>query len=237
MRGVVWISPGHQRRTTLAAMIVLGLVLASPPSRAVAQEATVSGATSYSFGSNVASDLSNYTVYYTMPQVIHTGVKTNMTFFVYVTVLSGWKFQSQSQILTVIINTPTTQVLTEKAQNNITLYQGGRWGPFNMTFDISPSQAGLAPGALTNATVFGNLVVYEAIDDPASPFVHDSGTTQELAGVQIAAGAGPSPSQNRLLTSALIGVAVVTALAAVSLATRSKRVPESPGTATGLGRA
>lgn len=230
---VVGHPPGHPGLGTLAAIVVLWLVVASPPSKAVTQQATVSGATVYSFGSTTASDLSNYTVYYTMPQVIQTGVKTNMTFFVYVTVLSGWKIQSETQILTVIINTPTTQVVTEKAQNNVTLYQGGRWGPFNMTFDISPSQSGLAPGAVINATVFGNLVVYEALDDPASPFVHDSGTTLKLSDIQISEGAGPAPSQTRLLVSVFVGVAVVTALAGVSVASRRKRAPETNGGAAG----
>ncbi|MDG6979166.1 MAG: hypothetical protein JRN58_08815 [Nitrososphaerota archaeon] len=223
-------------RTALAAVVLFGLVVASPPPGASAQGATLSGSRVYSFGSTVASDLSNYTVYYTMPQVIQAGVETNMSFFVYVTVLSGWKIQSQTQILTIIINTPTTQVVTEKAQNNVTLYQGGRWGPFNMAFDINASQAGLAPGQATNATVFGNLVVYEALDDPVSPFVHDSGATFKLADVQIAAGGRTAPSANRLLTSVFLGGAVVTALTGFTLATRKKHGSEMPRAAAGPAR-
>ena len=84
------------------------------------QTGTVSGSTLYTFGSTVSENESNYTLYYSMPQVIHAGVKTNMTFYIYVTLLSGWKIQSQTQILQIIINTPTKQVTTQQAQNNVT---------------------------------------------------------------------------------------------------------------------
>ena len=49
-----------------------------------------------------------------------------------------------------------------------------------MTLDLNDSQAGLSAGQVANATVFANLVVYEAYDDPDAPFVHDSGMTLKL---------------------------------------------------------
>jgi hypothetical protein len=206
----------------LGGLFLVGLVLAGTASRALAQTGT-SGSTLYTFGSTVSQDESNYTLYYSMPQVIHAGVRTNMTFYVYITLLSGWKIQSQTQILQLIINTPGKQVTTLQAQNNVTLYQGGRWGPFNMTVDLNDSQAGLSAGQVTNATVFGNLVVYEASDDPAAPFVQDSGTTLKLNTVQIAATPGGSgPSDDRLFGSLAVGAAVIAVLAAIAVATRKK---------------
>ncbi len=162
-------------------------------------------------------------VYYSMPQVIHAGVKTNMTFYVYLTLLSGWKIQSQTQILQIIIDTPSKQVTTQQAQNNVTLYQGGRWGPFNMTVDLNDSEAGLSAGQATNATVFANLVVYEAYDDPAAPFVHDDAMTLKLASVEIAATPGSSgPSAGRLFASLAVGAAVIAVLAGVGVSARRK---------------
>ncbi|MDA4115428.1 MAG: hypothetical protein OK442_02600 [Thaumarchaeota archaeon] len=187
------------------------------------QPGTVSGSTLYTFGSIVAQDESNYTIYYSIPQVIHAGVKTNMTFYVYLTLLSGWKIQSQTQILQIIVDTPSKQVTTLHAQNNVTLYQGGRWGPFNMTLDLNDSQAGLSAGQVTNATIFASLVVYEAYDNPAAPFVQDSGTTLKLSTVEIAAGSDSSEAAaGRLFASLAVGAAVVAVLAGVGVATRRK---------------
>ncbi|MGH9920196.1 MAG: hypothetical protein ACRD6W_15185 [Nitrososphaerales archaeon] len=213
----------------LAGLILAGLVLSATASRVMGQTGTVSGSTLYTFGSIVSDDESNYTIYYSMPQVIHAGVETNMTFYVYLTLLSGWKIQSQTQILQVIINTPSRQVITQQTQNNVTLYQGGRWGPFNMTLDFNDSQAGLSPGHVTNATVFANLVVYEAYDDPDAPFVQDSGATLKLAAVQIAATPGTSEaSAGRLFASLAVGAAVIAVLAGVGVATRKKQVGHQP---------
>jgi hypothetical protein len=211
------------RLRALVGLVLAGLVVSTTASRVMGQTGTVSGSTLYSFGSNVSEDESNYTLYYSMPQVIHAGVKTNMTFYIYLTLLSGWKIQSQTQILQIIINTPGKQVITQQTQNNVTLYQGGRWGPFNMTLDLNDSQAGLSAGQVTNATVFANLVVYEALDDPDAPFVHDSGATLPLASVQIAATPGSSAaSAGRLFASLAVGAAVVAVLAAVGVATRKR---------------
>jgi hypothetical protein len=212
------------RVRALAGIILAGLVLSATASRAMGQTGTVSGSTLYTFGSTVSEDESNYTLYYSMPQVIHAGVKTNMTFYVYLTLLSGWKIQSQTQILQIIINTPSKQVITQQTQNDVTLYQGGRWGPFNITLDLNDSQAGLSAGQVSNATVFASLVVYEALDDPDAPFVHDSGATLPLASVQIAATPGSSEaSAGRLFASLAVGAAVVAVLAGVAVATRRKR--------------
>jgi hypothetical protein len=219
---------GGRRRTdarvrALASIVLVGLVLLATAPRALGQTGITSGATLYTFGSTVAQDESNYTLYYSMPQVIHAGVRTNMTFYIYLTLLSGWKIQSQTQILQIIINTPSKQVTTLHAQNNVTLYQGGRWGPFNMTLDLNDSQAGLSPGQVTNATVFGNLIVYEASDNPGAPFVQDSGTSLKLNTVQIAAAPeGSGPSEDRLFGSLAVGTAVVAVLVGVAAATRKK---------------
>ena len=207
----------------LAALFVLGTT-----SRAFGEIGGSSGNVVYVFGSNVSENQSNYTLYYTTPTIIQAGVSTNMTFFVYVTELSGWKIQSQTQILEIIINTPTTQVITEKAQNAVTLYQGGRWGPFNMTFDLNDSQIGLRPGQSTNATIYADLVVYEAYDNPASPFVSPSGYTLTLANVQIySTPSGQVLTSDRLLASLGVGAGVVAALVGVAVVTRKKEVQVS----------
>jgi len=213
----------NARARALSGLVLVGLMLAAIASRAVAQSGNTSGTTLYTFGSTVSQDESSYTLTYSIPSAIHTGVKTNMTFYVYVTLLSGWKIQSQTQILQIIINTPNKQVITQKAQNNVTLYQGGRWGPFNMTLDVNDSQAGLPAGSVTNATVFANLVVYEAYDNPVSPFVHDDGMTLELTTLQIAASNdGNAASEGRLLASLAIGAAVIAVLAGAGVSIRKR---------------
>jgi hypothetical protein len=208
--------------------VLVVLLVVGTESRALGEAGDYSGNAVYVFGSNVSEDQSNYTLYYTTPAVIRAGVSTNMSFFVYVTELSGWKIQSQTQILEIIINTPTTQVVTEKAQNQVTLYQGGRWGPFNMTFDLNDSQIGIRPGQSVNATIYADLVVYEAFDNPASPFVSDSGNTLKLADVQIySTPSGQGLSSDRLLLSLGVGAAVAAALAGVAVANRKKEGPAS----------
>jgi hypothetical protein len=197
--------------------------------------AGVSGSVVYAFGSTLSQNQSNYTLYYSVPPVIHAGVKTNKTFFVYLTQLSGWKIQSQRQVLQVTINTATKSVTTQEAQNSVILYQGARWGPFNVTIDLNDSQAGLSPGQVTNATVFAKLVAYEQYDNPNYPFLENDGATLKLADVQIAATPGSSGlSGDRLFTSLAIGGAVVVALAGIALAAR--RMGEPRTSAQGLVR-
>ena len=213
--------PGGNGRTF--ALVLSLLALSISPSVAFAQTGVVSGSAVYTFGSTISNNESNYTLYYSVPQVIHTGAKTNMTFYVYLTLLSGWKIQSQEQALQIIIDTPTKQVAVQETSSNVTLYQGGRWGPFNMTFDLNDSQAGLSPGRVVNSTVFANLIVYEAWDDPVAPFVHDAATTLKLTTSQLAAPPGTSSSSTgRVLASLAVGLAVVGVLAVVSLETRKK---------------
>ena len=204
-----------------ACVLVAMMVLGSTP-RAFGE----SGSVVYTFGSASSQNQSNYTLYYSVPPVVQAGVKTNMTFFVYVTSLSGWKIQSQRQILQVIVNTPSKQVTTQKVQNDVILYQGARWGPFNVTLDLNASQAGLSSGQVANATIFASLVVYEQYDNPVYPFLVDSGTTLQLTSVQIAATNGStSPSGDRVLPSLAVGAAVIVILTGVALATRKREPP------------
>lgn len=210
-------------------MIVVGSV---PAARG--DLGTYTGSTMYTFGSTVTANESNYTVFYTIPPVIETGVSTNMSFFVYVTVLSGWKIQSQEQLLELIVDTPTRQVTTEHLSNNVTLYQGGRWGPFNMTLDVNDTQAGLSPGQSVNATIFANLVVWEAYDNPASPFVQDAGGTLKLTSVEIDAPSAGGSSEGRLFTSLGVGAVVVVGLAGFAAVTRRRGKPEAPAPAQAI---
>ncbi len=208
----------------IAACILIGLMVLGSIPKVVGE----SGSVVYSFGSTLSDNQSNYTLYYSIPPTIQAGVKTNMTFFIYISLLSGWKIQSERQILQVIINTPTKQVTTQEVQNNVILYQGARWGPFNMTFDLNDSQIGLAPGQVTNATIFANLVVYEQYDNPAYPFLLDDGGTLKLTDVQIAATPGVSgPSGTRVFVSLAVGAAVIATLAGVALVTRRGRKQET----------
>src|ERR1700733_6268320 len=153
----------------LVALVVFGT--AAP--RAFA----LTGSVLYTFGSATSENESQYTLYYTIPPVIQAGVATNVTFFVYITTLSGWKVQSQDQILQLTINTATESVRIPQTKNSLTLYQGAGWGPFNVTLDLNDSELGLTPGQVIKASVFGDLVAYEQYDDPAYPFLVDSGAT------------------------------------------------------------
>jgi hypothetical protein len=203
--------------------ILVGMMVLGSTPRAVG----ASGSVDYTFGSNLSQNQSNYTLYYSIPSVIQAGVKTNMTFFVYLTELSGWKIQSQRQILQVIINTPSKQVTTLEVQNDAVLYQGARWGPFNVTLDLNDSQAGLSPGQATNATVFANLVTYEQYDNPVYPFLVDDASTLPLTSVQIAAmNSSSGTSGDRLFTSLAIGAAVVVILTGIALATGKRGRPD-----------
>ncbi len=199
--------------------LLIGLMLVGSAPRALGE----SGSVTYTFGSNLSQNQSNYTLFYSVPPVIQAGAKTNLTFFVYITELSGWKIQSQRQVLQVIVNTPTKSVTTQEVQNTVTLYQGARWGPFNVTIDLNDSQAGLSPGQATNATVFARLIVYEQYDNPVNPFLEDDGATLRLTDLQIVATPGGSGLPgDRLLASLAVGGVVVVALAGVALAARRR---------------
>jgi len=181
------------------------------------------GPIAYTFGDHLDNNESTYALYYNVPSVIQTGVKENFTLYIYLTELSGWKIDSERQILTLSINTPSATVLTQKINSSQFLYQGARWGPFNITVDLSAAQVGLSPGGVTNATVYANLVVYERYNDPKFPVLAPDGKTLQVTDVQIVAPAGsPGLFGNRLVTSIAVGAAVVVALAGVTRLTRKR---------------
>jgi hypothetical protein len=168
--------------TALACLLIVLIGFGAAP-RAFA----LSGSVLYTFGASSSENESQYTLYYTIPPVIHVGVPTNMSFFVYVTMLSGWKIQSQDQILQLIINTAAKSVTIPQTENSVILYQGARWGPFNVTIDLNNSEFDLSPGQVTQASVFADLTAYEQYDDPAYPFLVDSGATMPLTNVTLTA--------------------------------------------------
>jgi hypothetical protein len=215
-----------------SACLLVALVIFGTAPRAFA----LTGSVLYTFGSPTSQNESQYTLYYTIPPMIHAGVATNVTFFVYVTTLSGWKVQSQDQILQLTINTATESVTIPETKNGVTLYQGARWGPFNVTLDLNDSELGLTPGQVIKASVFGDLVAYEQYDNPAYPFLVDSGATMLLTNVTLAATpatttttsstsgspASPPSSGQRVVASVGVGALVVVALTGVVLVTRGR---------------
>lgn len=206
----------------ILACTLTALLFLAPVPRALANP----GGVLYTFGSTLGNNESKYSLYYTIPSVVHTGVKTNFTFYVYLTELSGWKYDSERQYLTIIINTPTSTVATQKMNSTTFLYQGGRLGPFNMTFEVSDSQVGLSSGRTTNATAYANLVVYEHYDNPLFPVLADDGATMKLTDFRISSGGAASSGANghRVLVSLAIGAVVVVALTGVVLVNRRSRL-------------
>jgi hypothetical protein len=187
-----------------------------------------SGSVVYTFGSQLTTNESKYSLYYSIPSVVQTGVKTNFTFYIYLTELSGWKYDSEEQYLRVTVNTPTATVATQEVNNTVFLYEGGRWGPFNVTFDMSDSQVGLSPGGETNATVYANLVVYEHYNDPAAPFLEDDGATMKLTDIRVSSAQSSSNlAADRPLISFAVGAVVVAALAGVAIMSRKKGIPSA----------
>ncbi|MDA4119968.1 MAG: hypothetical protein OK436_05220 [Thaumarchaeota archaeon] len=199
--------------------ILVGLMILGSAPKAIGDSG---GPVVFTFGDPIDKNESMYSLYYTVPSVIQTGVKENFTFYIYLTELSGWKIDSERQILTMSINTPSATVASQTTNSSQFLYQGARWGPFNMTMDLSASQVGLSPGAVTNATVYANLVVYERYNDPKFPVLAPDGKTLQVISFQIVAPGGSGLSGNRLLTSISVGAAVVLVLAGVALVTRKR---------------
>jgi hypothetical protein len=200
--------------------ILVGLIIFGSAPKAIGDSG---GPIVFTFGDHLDNNESMYSLFYTVPPVIQTGVKENFTFYFYLTELSGWKIDSERQILTMTINTPTATVATQKINSSQFFYQGARWGPFNMTVDLSASQVGLSPGSVTNATVYANLVVYERYNDPKFPVLAPDGKTMQVTNVQIAAPASNSGLfGNRLLASILVGAAVVLVLAGMALVTLNR---------------
>lgn len=206
----------------ISVCILVGLMILGSVPRAIGNE----GSALYTFGSALDNNESKYTLYYSIPPVVQTGVKTNFTFYIYLTELSGWKINSERQILTMIINTANATVITQKVNNTAFLYQGGRWGPFNMTVYLNDSQLGMSPGGATKATIYANLVVYERYDDPRFRFLVDDAATLKLTDVKLAATPASSDlTVNRLFISIAVGATVVAVLTGVALATRKRERP------------
>jgi hypothetical protein len=214
----------HLTHAKVGVCVLIGLLVFGFLPKATADSG---GPIVYTFGDHIDTNESMYSLYYATPAVIQAGVKTNLTFYIYITELSGWKINNQRQILTININTPAATVTTLKVNRTGFTYQGSRWGPFNMTVDITPAQAGLSPGQTTNATLYANLVVYEQYNDPKFPILAPDGKTLQVTNqLQIS---DPAPSTalsaltgNHLLTSIAIGAVVVIALIGVTLLTRKR---------------
>ena len=203
--------------------ILTGLVIFGSSPKAIGDSG---GPIVYTFGDHLDNNESTYALYFTVPSVIHTGVKENFTFYIYLTELSGWKMDSERQILTISINTADATVATQKINSTQFLYQGARWGPFNMTVDLSASQAGLSAGGMTNATVYANLIVYERYNDPRFPALAPDGKTLQVTDIQIAAPGGrPGFAGGRLLASIAVGAGVVVLLGGVAFVTRKRGRP------------
>lgn len=202
------------------ACIALCLILLSTIPRALAD----TGSAGYTFGTPFTSNESKYTIYFSVPPIIQVGVKTNLTFYLYMNEMTGWKAWCNNQILQFLVNTATIQVKLPRLTNNQTTYAGARWGPFNMTVDFNATQFGLSPGQSTNATLFADLVVYEQYNDPTFPYLVPSGSTVQLTQFQITttSPSAPSSGANHLLTSAAVGAAVVLVLAGLSLLGRRR---------------
>jgi hypothetical protein len=209
----------NTRLKVFVCILIVLVILGSQP-RAIGNSG---GPVFYIFGNHLDNNESTYALYYTVPSVIQTGVKENLTFYIYLTELSGWKIDSERQILTLTINTPSATVTTQRINSSQFFYQGARWGPFNMTVDLSASQVGLSSGAVTNATVYANLIVYERYNDPRFPALAPDGKTLPVTNVLVAApGGGSGLAGGRLLASIAVGAAVVFVLAGVSLVMRKR---------------
>jgi hypothetical protein len=201
--------------------VLVGLIIFGWAPKAIGDSG---GPVVFTFGDHIDNNESMYSLYYTVPSVIQTGVKENFTFYIYFTELSGWKTDSERQILTMSINTPTATITTQTINSTQFLYQGARWGPFNMTIVLSASQVGLSPGGVSNATVYANLIVYERYNDPKFPVLAPDGKTLQVTNVLIAVPGGTAGlSGSRLLTSISVGAAVAAVLAGVALVTRKRR--------------
>lgn len=109
--------------TFLVALILLGSL---PAVRAD------TGSIVFTYGNPLddGDSISIYTLFYNIPHTIQAGVQTNMSFYLYITGLTGWIVHDTSLSLTITANTanePNT-VYSQKVTNNQTLYQGYRWG-------------------------------------------------------------------------------------------------------------
>jgi len=206
--------------TLLLALILLG---STPAVRAN------TGTVVFTYGSPLddGDSISTYTLYYNVPPTFQAGVPTNMSFYIYITGLTGWIVHDTSISLEVTANTPNepNTVFSQKFWDNQTLFQGYRWGPFNMTVDLSPSQVGLSPGQSATLSFFGSFVADEQWNDPRAPYLLPTGSTMAIPGnytiTAPTSTSAPSSSQ-RTLTTLGVGLGVIAVLTVVALATRKR---------------
>ena len=212
-----------------ACFILALLVLGTIP-RALAN----TGEVAYIFGNSLddGGSISQYTLYYTIPSVIQAGVPTTVSLYLYITEMTGWKVYDYGMSLTLSINTPTepNAVYSQKVWDNSTTYAGYRWGPFNMTIDLSNSQVGLTPGQTTTLSYFGYFTAIEQWNDPRAPYLTPVGEPLQLPGnftIQASASAPPAPVSHQTATTIAVGAVIVAALTIVALATRKKGPPRT----------
>jgi len=212
-----------------ACFILALLVLGTIP-RALAD----TGDVTYTFGNALddGGSISQYTLYYTIPPVIQAGVPTIVSLYLYISEMTGWKVYDYGMSLTLGINTPTESntVFSQKVWDNSTTYAGYRWGPFNMTIDLSNSQVGLSPGQSTTLNYFGYFTAIEQWNDPRAPYLTPVGSSLQLPGnftIQASTSSSSPPVSHQTATTIAVGAVIVAALTIVALATRKKSAPRT----------
>lgn len=205
------------------ACVVFALIVLGTIPRALAN----TGDVAYTFGNALddGGSISQYTLYYDIPSVIQAGVPTNVSLYLYITQLTGWKVYDYGLSLTLNINTPTESntVFSQKVWDNSTTYQGYRWGPFNMTINLSNSQVGLSSGQSTTLNYFGYFTATEQWNDPRAPYVVPVGASLQLPGnFTIQSPTSAPPVSHQTATTFAVGAVIVAALTIVALVTRRR---------------
>lgn len=196
--------------------------------------ALTTGSVMYTFGNALddGDSISEYTLFYTIPAVLQTAVPTNITLYLYITELTGWKYWVNNMYLVVTAQVPgePSSVFSQKVENNITTYQGYRWGPFNVTVDLSNSQVGLKPGQSTPISFFGDLTANEQWTDPyyyTSVPVEASMQLGANHTLEAPTAASSAPVSHHDATAIAIGAVLVAGLTLAVLATTRKK-PKAP---------
>lgn len=193
--------------------------------------ALTTGSVMYTFGNALddGDSISEYTLFYTIPQVLQTGVPTNITMYLYITELTGWKYWVNNMELVVTAQVPgeSSAVMTQKVENNITTYQGYRWGPFNFTVDLSNSQVGLTAGQSTPISFYGDLTANEQWTDPYYYTAVPVEASMQLGASDTleAPAASTGPVSHHDATAIAIGAVLVAGLTLAVLATTRKKPP------------
>ena len=195
------------------------------------------GSVMYTFGNALddGDSISEYTLFYKIPPVLQTGVPTNITMYLYITELTGWKYYVNNMYLIITAQVPGEQsaVFTQKVENNITSYQGYRWGPFNVTFDVTNSQAGLSPGQGKPISFYADLTAAEQWIDPYYYVLTPVEASMPLAGnytLQAPAAPSSAPVSHHDATAIAIGAVLVAGLTIAVLATTRKKPPSAAAT-------